>query len=99
MPRQHRPLAYSDQPPAVDPYFPINQAAVSLAPEQDKIRVTLQTMTPNFKRYEARIDDGAWVPTEPEFLWSIHAGSNRLEPRTVNQFGVAGPASTVEVEL
>jgi len=86
-------------PPAVDPYFPINQAAVSLAPEQDKIRVTLQTMTPNFKRHEARIDDNAWAPTEPGFLWSIHVGSNRLELRTVNQFGVEGPASTVEVEL
>ena len=54
-------------------------------------------MTPNFKRYEARIDDGAWAPTEPGFLWSIHAGLNRLELRTVNQFGVAGSASTVEV--
>jgi len=85
--------------PAVDPYFPINQAAVSLAPEQDKIRVILQTMTPNFKRYEARIDGGAWAPTESGFLWSIHVGSNRLELRTANQFGVAGPASTVEVEL
>jgi len=84
--------------PAVDPYFPINQAAVSLSPEQDKVRVTLQTMTPNFKSYEARIDGGAWALTESGFLWSIHEGSNRLELRTVNRFGVEGPASTVEVE-
>ena len=85
--------------PAVDPYFPINQATVNLAPEQDKVRVALETMTPNFKRYEARIDGGAWAPTESRFLWGIHAGTNRLELRTVNQFGVEGPASTVEVEL
>ncbi len=54
-------------------------------------------MTPNFKRYEARIDGGAWASTVSRFLWSIHEGSNRLELRTVNQFGVEGPASTVEV--
>jgi hypothetical protein len=85
--------------PAVDPYFPINQAAVSLAPEQDKVRVTLRTMTPNFKRYEARIDGGRWTSTEASFLWSLHPGSNRLELRTVNQFGVNGPVSTVEIEV
>ena len=37
-------------------------------------------------------------PTEAGFLWSIHPGSNRLELRTVNQFGVTGPVSTVEIE-
>ena len=85
--------------PEIDPYFPINQAAVSLVPEQDKVRVTLQTMTPNFLRYESRIDRGALAPTESGFLWSVHPGSNRLELRTVNQFGVPGPVSTLVVEL
>lgn len=85
--------------PAVDPYFPINQAAVSLVAEQDKVRVTLRTMTPNFKGYEGRIDGGVWASSDMSFLWSIHPGSNRLELRSVNQFGVAGPVSTVEIEL
>jgi hypothetical protein len=85
--------------PAVDPYFPINQAAVSLASEQDRVRVTLQTLTPNFKTYQARIDDGDWAPVDSSLLWNVHAGSNRLELRTVNQFGVEGSVSTVEVEL
>lgn len=84
--------------PAVDPYFPINQVAVNLAPEQDRLRVNLQTMTPNFQRYEARIDGGNWAATDSNFLWSIHAGSNRLELRTVNLFGVEGPVSAVELE-
>ncbi len=84
--------------PAVDPYFPINQVAVSLAPEQDKVRVTLRTMTPNFQTYEARIDGGSWTRTDSSLFWSIHAGSNRMEIRTVNQFGVEGSASIVEVE-
>jgi hypothetical protein len=85
--------------PAVDPYFPINQAALRLAPEQDKVRVALRTMTPNFKGHEARVDGGAWAPREASFLWSIHPGANRLELRTVNQFGIDGPVSTVEIEL
>jgi len=85
--------------PAVDPYFPINQAALSLAPEQDKVRVALRTMTPNFKSYEARVDGGMWTLIDRSFLWSIHPGLNRLELRTMNQFGIAGPVSTVEIEL
>ncbi len=84
--------------PAVDPYFPINQAALNLAPEQGKVRVTLRTLTPNFKSYEARIDGGVWTSTDASFLWSIHPGSNRLELRTLNLFGVNGPISTVESE-
>src|SRR5688572_23495212 len=40
--------------PANDPYFPINQAAVSLTVESDALRVALKTLTPNFKTYLAR---------------------------------------------
>jgi hypothetical protein len=84
--------------PAVDPYFPINQVAVTLGPEQDRVRVNLQTMTPNFQRYEARVDGGTWGKTDASLLWSVHAGSNRLELRTVNLFGMEGPVSAVELE-
>jgi hypothetical protein len=84
--------------PAVDPYFPINQVAVSLAPEQDKLRATLQTLTPNFKAYSARTDGGSWQEAGETLLWNIHPGVNRLEVKTVNRFGVDGPISTVEVE-
>jgi sugar phosphate isomerase/epimerase len=82
--------------PARDPYFPINQAAVRLVPEQDQLRVTLQTLTPNFRAYEARIDGGAWRSCGESLPWNLHPGSNRLEVRTVNQFGVEGPISAVE---
>lgn len=84
--------------PAVDPYFPINQAALTVTPEPGQVRVTLQTMTPNFKAYQARIDSGAWTSSETPILWRTHPGLNRLEVRTVNQFGVNGPVSSVEVE-
>jgi hypothetical protein len=56
-------------------------------------------MTPNFRGYEARIDGGMWAPIGSSFLWSIHPKANRLELRTVNQFGIDGPVSTVEIEL
>jgi hypothetical protein len=84
--------------PAMDPYFPINPVALTLVPEPGQFRVALQTMTPNFKAYKARIDGGVWGSADANVLWSIHPGSNRLELRTGNQFGIDGPTSTVEVE-
>lgn len=84
--------------PAVDPYFPIGQAALRLDGEHDAIRVTLRTLTPNFRAYQTRLDSSTWGETGERLSWSIHPGLNRLEARTLNQFGVAGPISTVEVE-
>lgn len=84
--------------PAVEPYFPINQAALSLVPEPDRIRVSLRTMTPNFKAWQVRWDGGAWSSSGESLRWELHPGLNRLEVKTVNQFGVDGPISTVEIE-
>lgn len=85
--------------PARDPYFPLGQAALELAPEGSRLRVRLRTLTPNLKRYEVRLDGGEWKTSEAEFSWDLHPGDNRLEARTVNQFGVEGPLSTVEVRV
>jgi len=85
--------------PAVDPYFPIGQAALSLRAEGSSIRVALKTLTPNFKRYEIRVDGGEWKDSGDNFLWPVHPGSNRLEARTLNQFGVQGPISTAEIDM
>jgi len=85
--------------PAVDPYFPIGQAALSLRTERGGVRVALKTLTPNFKRYEARLDRGGWNVSEDNFVWEVHPGRNRLEARTVNQFGVTGPVSNAEIEV
>lgn len=84
--------------PAVDPYFPIGQAAVTLQAEGDKVRVAFRTMTPNFKEYRVRMDGGEWRSSPDSLLWALRPGSNRLEARTVNQFGVEGPVSTVELQ-
>lgn len=85
--------------PAVDPYFPIGQAALSLRAAAGAISVSLKTMTPNFRRYEVQKDAGGWKSSMDQFVWSVHPGPNRLEARTVNQFGVHGPISTAELEL
>jgi hypothetical protein len=84
--------------PAVDPYFPINQAAPTLAPAGDGIRVGLKTLTPNFKTFMARIDGGVGKPVGDTLTWTPPGGKGRLEVKAVNQFGVDGPASTAEVE-
>jgi hypothetical protein len=84
--------------PATDPYFPIGQSAMTLTAENGKLMVTLKTLTPNFKRFEARTDSGKWNPSTDKFDWVVHAGANRLEARTVNAFGIIGSVSTAEIQ-
>jgi hypothetical protein len=99
--------------PATDPYFPIGQAAVTLASDGSGLKVALRTMTPNLREFRVQIDGGGWKAAEfrvqidgggwkaaeATFVWAPHPGANRLEARTVNKFGVEGPVSTVELEV
>ena len=84
--------------PATDPYFPINQAALTLTPTADAIEVKVQTMTPNFRTFLARFDSGEWKPAAEKFTWTPHAGANKLEVKAVNQFNVPGPISTAQLQ-
>jgi hypothetical protein len=92
-------LRTKPEDPAMDPYFPIGQATLSLRVEGRNIQVAFKTLTPNFQRYEVRLDRGGWSPVEEGFVWEVYAGSNRLEARTVNQFGVNGPVSSAVIEV
>lgn len=85
--------------PGVDPYFPIGQASLELQPENERLKVTFKTLTPNFKTYQTRVDGGAWTEAGESLGWSLHGGRNRLEARTVNRFGVKGPVSTAELDV
>jgi hypothetical protein len=85
--------------PATEPYFPIGQAALTLIADGKTLRVGLKTLTPNFKTFLARIDGGEWKPVPDVFTWTPHAGENRLEVKTLNGFGVDGPASVVEAKV
>ena len=75
------------------------QAALSFFAEDGKIKVALKTLTPNFNRYEVRIDGGGWKPSDDTFIWNIHGGQNRLQARTLNKFGVTGPVSPAVLEI
>lgn len=85
--------------PAVDPYFPIDQAALSLVQEGNYLSARLRTMTPNFKTYLVRTDDGQWKPSGDTIAWQVHLGANRLEAKTLNLFGVEGPVSAAQVQI
>jgi hypothetical protein len=87
--------------PATDPYFPINQASMTLSPGPGGggVDVSLRTLTPNFKTYLLRTDGGDWKAAGGDFTWKPHAGVNRLEVKSVNHFGVDGPLSTAELEV
>jgi hypothetical protein len=85
--------------PALDPYFPIGQATLSLAAQGGQVHIGLKTLTPNFLRFEARQDGGEWKRSDDQFVWSVHLGANRLEARSVNAFGVTGTVSTAELSV
>ncbi len=85
--------------PAEDPYFPVNQAALRLQVSGETLEVQLQTLTPNFSRFEVRINGGNWTPSRPSFTWPLQTGANRLEARTMNRFEITGPISSAMVEV
>jgi hypothetical protein len=84
--------------PEHEPYFPIDQAALTVTADGNALVVAARTMTPNFKQFEVRVDEGEWDPAPGPTRWSPAVGPHKLECRAVNQFGVAGPVSTVEVD-
>jgi hypothetical protein len=84
--------------PDVDPYFPIGQAAITLTSDGAAVRVSLRTLTPNFREFRLRVDGGEWTSTSASYTWAVKPGKNRLEAKAVNHFGVEGPVSTVEIE-
>lgn len=85
--------------PAHDPYFPIDQAALTLTPSGSAINVSVKTLTPNFKTFMACVDGSDWKPVADHLAWPIHSGVNKLEVKSVNQFSIDGPISTAEIQM
>jgi hypothetical protein len=86
--------------PESEPYFPLGQVALTMTPGEGKtVEVQLQTMTPNFETFRARIDGGAWSDSGDRIVWPPHDGINRLDAVSANWFGVEGPLSAVELEV
>jgi len=83
--------------PATEPYFPLNQADLTLKPADGlTLDVEIDTFTPNFAAYRWRTDLKGWQSSaKGPAQWKLHEGPNRLEVISVNKFGVEGPVSTV----
>lgn len=82
--------------PNTEPYFPVQQAALSFSPDPKGLMVGVKTNTPNFANYRYRINEGKWVDGEPG-IWKLKKGKNTLEVKVVNSFGVEGVPSRVVI--
>jgi hypothetical protein len=64
-----------------------------------ELEVTFHSVTPNLKDYEVRVAGGPWQSAVDRYRWALQSGTNTLEVRTRNSFGVNGPAMTASVRL
>ena len=86
--------------PAAEPYWPMQQAALTLAPGVGTaITVKADTMTPDFDKFRHRLDGRAWTDGPPPGEWKLHKGENTLEVQAINKFGVEGAVSKVALEM
>ncbi len=84
---------------AADLYWTINRARIHLQEDDQPgtLRVWLETHTPNLSGFQVRLDGGDWEERGARFAWTLRRGTNRLEVRPVNRFGVEGATSAVTV--
>jgi len=82
-----------------DLYWTLNETAISLqrSASGDTLTVTFDTVTPNFDKFLVALDSGEWQPRAASFAWKLHAGENKLQVKSVNQFGVEGIESVARV--
>jgi len=78
-------------------YAPVGRCALFLEPEGrgdgQVVPLRVATRTPNFARFERRIDGGTWVAQDSDRLeWRPHPGLNSVEIRSVNAMGLRGEA-------
>jgi len=85
-----------------DMYPNLNQVALDLQAGEaaNQVRAGLTTDTPNFSHYLVKVDDGEWQKqNNGPFNWTLHAGTNHIEVKSVNKFGREGKASSAVVEV
>ena len=61
----------------------------------EKVFISMATFTPGFKTMQISVDGGDWKDSDEHFTWFLHSGKNKLEMRSVNGYGIAGPASVI----
>ncbi len=84
-----------------DFYWTLNQTEVKVKKTSDihsALALAFETFTPNFKWFEIKQDDlPETVSADAVFEWRLHPGKNRLEVRSVNQYGICGISSRIEI--
>ena len=82
-----------------DMHWTLNQAEVFLyeSGNPNEVKVVLDTVTPNLDKLMVRINSGEWQETSPSFTWPLKSGTNRLEVKPVNKWGLDGIVSEVTV--
>ena len=79
----------------------LNQAHFVLEPTStpDEFRVHLDTVTPGFESFHAKIDEKEESPVTAVFTWKLHTGRNQLKVWPRNNAGRDGIASWVDLEV
>ena len=82
-----------------DFYWTLNKTAIDLQQTDaaDTLKVTLDTVTPNFQKFVVSIDGGEWEQRPASLPWKLHEGENVLRAKSVNGFGVEGIESVARV--
>jgi hypothetical protein len=78
----------------------LNQARITLEATANpgEVRVHLDTVTPGFEAFVARIDDESAKPVASGIVWKLRQGRNRLEVCPRNVAGLDGITSRVTPE-
>ena len=84
-----------------DFYPTLNQTRYTIEEGEgpQELEVSLETDTPRFACYLARVDRGPWEEKPDHFGWPLHEGLNTLQVRSCNSAGVEGIISSVAVAV
>jgi len=86
-----------------DFYWTLNQTEILVKKDTKPTKTNIlalafKTFTPNFKHYEIWIDDAVkTINTDSFFTWELHPNTNKLQVCSVNQYGIKGISSYVEL--
>lgn len=100
--RLHAGLLYGNRVSKPQDFeWTLNQAHFVLEPTANvgQFLVHVDTVTPSFKTFVARIDEASPQPVTSGFRWRLNSGSNRLDIRSVNIADREGPASSIVIKF
>ncbi len=83
-----------------DFYWTLNQAQIFLTAsnKSNELKVFLDTVTPNFEKFQVRINGKEWKDSPSELLWKLSKGDNVIEARPVNKFNKNGIISKIVIK-